>query len=240
MDLEKLETRIGKIIVSAAIFDDVLSLLLLAVLTAVARTGELPELGGIMRLSGKIALFFTVTFAIGHFLFPRVGKLIKRFQADEFELSVLLIVAMSFAWLAEALQLHFILGAFVAGLFFGRRTVGEEVYADVKNKVSGITSGFLAPIFFASIGLHMELSAVSTIPGFLMLLVFVAFVSKLIGAGVPAYFLGLNTVDAAAVGIGMSARGAVELIIADIALRAGLFDHPSLLPPSSPIFSQRS
>jgi len=231
MDLNKLESRVGQVIVSAAIFDDVLSLVLLAVLTAVARTGEFPEFAGLLVLGGNILLFFGITFVIGHFVFPRIGKLISRFHADELELSVLLIVAMSFAWLAEMLNLHFILGAFIAGLFFGRQAVGKATYDDVKNKVSGITSGFLAPIFFASIGLHMDLSAVFSIPVFLSLLVFVAFVSKLIGAGLPAYFLGMTRTESTAIGVAMSARGAVELIIADIALRAGLFDHPEPPPP---------
>jgi Kef-type K+ transport system membrane component KefB len=164
MDLGQLESRVGKIIVSAALFDDVLSLVILAILTAMARTGEYPEVAGLLVLGVKILLFFAITFVIGQFVFPRIGKLINRFHADEFELSVLLIVAMSFAWLAEMLDLHFILGAFVAGLFFGRRAVGRATYEDVKKKVSGITTGFLAPIFFASIGLHLDLSAVTAIP----------------------------------------------------------------------------
>ncbi len=230
MDLGKLDSRVGKIIVSAAIFDDVLSLVMLAVLTALARTGELPEFGGLLLLGGKITLFFAITFIIGRYVFPRIGRLINRFHAEELELSVLLIVAMSFAWLAETLELHFILGAFLAGLFFGRRAVGDATYDDVKKKVSGITSGFLAPIFFASIGLHMDISAVFTVPLFLALLVFAAFASKFVGAGLPAYCLGLTGIESATVGVGMSARGAVELIVADIALRAGLFEHPEPTP----------
>jgi Kef-type K+ transport system membrane component KefB len=231
MDLGKLESRAGRIIISAAVFDDVLSLVVLAVLTAVVRTGQLPQYAGLLALGGKVLFFFAATFVLAHFVFPRIGKLINRFHADELELSVLLIVAMSFAWLAEALELHFILGAFMAGLFFGRQAVGKKTYDDVRTKVSGITSGFLAPIFFASIGIHMDVSAVLTVPTFVALLVFVAFASKLVGAGLPAFWLGLSRIEAVAVGIGMSARGAVELIIADIALRAGLFEHPQPTPP---------
>ena len=231
MDLGKLQTRVGKIIVSAAVFDDVLSLVLLAVLTAVARTGEFPAAAGLILVFGKILLFFGITFVIGQFVFPRIGKWINRFAADELELSVMLIVAMSFAWLAEALDLHFILGAFMAGLFFGRQTVGKGTYNDVRKKVSGITSGFLAPIFFASIGLHLHLSAVLAVPVFLVLLVIAAFGSKLLGAGVSAYCMGLKRTESTAIGVAMSARGAVELIIADIALRAGLFDFPQPTPP---------
>ncbi|MEZ6097750.1 MAG: cation:proton antiporter [Pirellulaceae bacterium] len=231
MDLGKLESQVGRTIVSAAVFDDVLSLILLAALTAVAKTGELPEVRGMLLLGGNILLFFVISFLVGQFVFPHIGKLITRFQADEFELTVLLVFAMGFAMLAEALHLHFILGAFMAGLFFGRRSVGNDTYETVKSKVSGITTGFLAPVFFASIGLHLDTSAVLIIPGFLAMLVTIAFLSKMVGAGLSAYWTGLTRKDSLAVGIGMSARGAVELIIADIALRAGLFDHPKPPPP---------
>ena len=77
----------------------------------------------------------------------------------------------------------------------------------------------------------LDLSAVMHVPGFLTLLIVVAFLTKLVGAGVPAYMVGLSKRDSMAVGVGMSARGAVELIIAGVALQAGLFTHPDPPPP---------
>ncbi len=230
MDLGKLDSKVGQIMVSAAIFDDVLSLVLLAALTAVAQTGELPELQGLLIVGGKIVFFFAITFVIGHYLFPRIGKTLSRFQAGEFELSAMLVVALGFALLAEQLHLHFILGAFMAGLFFGRQAVGTETFEDVETKISGITSGFLAPVVSACIWLHLQLAAIWGTPVFLVVLVAVAFLTKLAGAGLPALWSGLDRRQSLAVGVGMSARGAVELIIADIALRAGLFGHPDPVP----------
>ena len=153
-----------------------------------------------------------------------------RSMSEEFEFSILLVVALGFAVLAEELNLHFILGAFAAGLFFTKRTMSEDMFKAVKQRTSGITTGFLAPIFFASIGLHLDLSAFSSTPLFLLILVVVAVACKLIGAGLPAYWVGLPPRDSLVVGIGMSGRGAVELIIADIALRAGLFSQPDPAP----------
>lgn len=231
MDLGKLETKAGQTVVAAAVFDDVLSLLVLAVLTALIQTGGMPGPTTLLCILGRTILFFAATVFIGRYVFPLLGKWVRGFQSDELEFSFLLIAALGFAVLAEALHLHFILGAFVAGLFFLRRTFGRDVFDDVKRKVSGVTTGFLAPVFFASIGFHLELSAVTAIPGFLALLIAVAFLTKLVGAGVPAYFVGLPPRAATAVGVAMSARGAVELIIADIALRAGLFSKPDPPPP---------
>lgn len=123
-----------------------------------------------------------------------------------------------------------IIGAFMAGLFFERRMVGNQTYDRVKTKISGTTNGFLAPVFFASIGLQLSFDAVTATPLFLVIFVVVAVLVKVIGTSLPAYWLGLSKVEAASVGFGMCARGAVELIIADIALKAGLFSQPSPTP----------
>jgi Kef-type K+ transport system membrane component KefB len=231
MDLGKLDSAAGSIIVSAAIFDDILSLLLLAILTAVIDQGQFPDAAGMAALAGNIVLFFAATVLIGRFAFPSVGRILRRFETSEFEFTALVVVALAFAVLAELMGLHFILGAFIAGLFFENRVAGSATYDDVQRKVSAVTMGFLAPLFFASIGLHLDLSAVTTVPVFLTLLIACAFLSKLVGAGVPAYWTGLSKRDALAVGVGMSGRGAVELIIAGIALRAGLFSQPDPAPP---------
>jgi Kef-type K+ transport system membrane component KefB len=134
-------------------------------------------------------------------------------------------MALAFAVLAEALGMDFILGPFMAGLFFNAETVGEEGYAGVRSSLRDVTDGLLAPLFFVSIGARVDLGAVQAIPTFLAALLAVAFLGKLIGAGVPARLAGLPTRDAMAVGVGMSGRGAIELVVASIALEAGLFNQ---------------
>jgi Kef-type K+ transport system membrane component KefB len=232
MDLDLLKTRLGRTIVSAAVFDDILSLILLAFLTALMKTGGFPDAGAILLLLGKVALFFLIAGAVGMWILPHMGTFVRKFvKVDELELSFLLIVALAFSVLAEVLAMHFIVGAFIAGLLFGRQTIDEAVYQDVKQKLSGITTGFLAPLFFASIGLHLELGALTAIPLFVVLMIIIAFGSKLAGAAIPARLAGFSGRDASAIGLAMSARGAVELIIAGIALQVGLFDHPDPRPP---------
>jgi Kef-type K+ transport system membrane component KefB len=231
IDLGQLDSPTGRMIVSAALVDDVLSLVLLAVLLGVIRTGEVPGLWALAWIGLKVGLFFGITSLVGMFVVPRIAHLIGRAKVAEFELSALLVAALAYAWLAEVLGLHFILGAFVAGLFFSRTTIDETIFEGIKGKVSGITSGFLAPIFFASIGLHLELEALYEIPLFLGLLIAVAFAGKLLGAGLVARLLGSSRREATAVGMAMSGRGAVELIIADIALRGGVFSAPDPPPP---------
>jgi Kef-type K+ transport system membrane component KefB len=231
MDLDRLKTDIGRVIVSAAVVDDVLSLMLLALLTAVLDTGSLPALSGLLILAGKILLFFVVTYLIGRHLLPRIGPYVRRFRSTEFEFSALLLVALGFSVLAELFDMHFILGAFMAGLFFERDTVDHEIYDQVNARVKAIGEGFLGPVFFASIGLHLDIAAIHLVPAFVVAVIVVASVSKLVGCSIPAMSSGMGSRAALTVGIGMNSRGAVELVIADIALRAGLFSAPSPPPP---------
>jgi len=206
-------------------------LMLLAVLTAVLRTGGFPDFAAVALLAGKVVAYFLVTWLIGQYAVPRLGRLVRKTRAQEFELSALLILALGLALLAEALGMHFILGAFMAGLFFGRKTVSPEGYESIRSSLTSITMGFFAPLFFASVGLQLDLSAAVEIPLLVTPLVLAAFIGKLVGAGAPAYATGFDLRESAAIGVAMSARGAVELIIAGIALQAGLFGHPDPTPP---------
>lgn len=231
LDIGELKSRAGTLIVSAALFDDILGLILLAVLTALLETGDFPRWLGILGFLFRVILFFGLCAVLGLYVFPWIAKLFRRSLIEEMQFSFLLVGGLGFAVLAELLHLHFILGAFLADLFFTRSSFGKEKFHSVEAKVTAVSTGFLAPLFFASIGFHLDPSAVFEIPWFVVLLVFLAIASKFIGAGLPALWIGLKRREAAEVGIGMSARGAVELIIADIALRAGLFTQPEPVPP---------
>jgi Kef-type K+ transport system membrane component KefB len=165
IDLKMLDSPLGKIMVSAAIFDNIINLMLLAVLTAMMQSGTIPDLSTLMVLAGKILLFFIFTISAGIYILPKLSSLIRISLSEEFEFSVLLMVTFGSAVLAESLGMHFILGAFTAGLFFTRRSMDPQVFEGVQSRVSGITTGFLAPIFFASIG-FLHLSAIGVIPLF--------------------------------------------------------------------------
>lgn len=231
IDLGMLESRVGKTVIAAAVWDDVLSLFLLAIMLA-AIGGEAPgtfQIKVLFPVIGKVLLFFAITIPVGLYVFPLIGRYFKHLSFPEVDFSMLLIAALAYAVFAEWMGLHLILGAFLAGMFFHPLVVDKEIYKRVEQQMSGITRGFLAPLFFISIGLHLDLGAVSHVPGFVVALTLIALASKLIGSGLPAYWSGLSRRDSMMVGVGMSGRGAVELIIAGVALDAGLFLQPA--PP---------
>lgn len=235
MELGTLHSRVGQTVVAAAIFDDVIGLILLAVVTGVIETGAVLDAFAMFFLVGKAALFFILATAVGLVGYPYLVRLVGRLRIPSPHFSGLIILALSFSALAEALGMDFILGPFMAGLFFDPKVLGEQPFAQVKASIADVTDGLLAPLFFLSIGIRVDLGAVIAVPGFLAALLAVALLGKLIGAGVPAKLAGLSSREAFAVGVGMSGRGAVELVIASIALEAGLFDQPD--PIVSNLFS---
>jgi Kef-type K+ transport system membrane component KefB len=173
-----------------------------------------------------------VAWLAGRLVMPRLGRLMHRIGIIEAEFSVVLMVGFGYAVLAELFGLHFIVGAFFAGLYVtAPTTMGHEEHEEIRKKVQGLTMGFLAPLFFVSIGLSVVPKAVVEVPLFVAGVTVLAFVTKFAGAAIPARIAGFDRRDSLAIGAGMSARGAVELIIADIALKAGLFSVPDPPPP---------
>jgi Kef-type K+ transport system membrane component KefB len=233
LDVGELETRVGKTVIAAALWDDLISLFLLAMLVAAMASGELVAFNAndTLLLLGKVALFFAVTIPVGLFVFPWIGRYFRHLRFPEVDFSMLLIAALAYATFAERMDMHFIIGAFLAGMFFHPRVVPADIYDRVEKQMSGITRGFLAPIFFVSVGLHLDFAALAATPLFVVVLIVVALLSKFVGAGVPAYWIGLSRTESLMVGVGMSGRGAVELIVAGVALQAGLFLQPSPPPP---------
>ena len=238
-ELGLLRAPVGRVIIGAALFDDVIGLLLLAVLTGLGTAGQIPSAGALALMLGKIVLFFAITVGLGVHIYPKVSRGLRTLQATSVEFSVLTAVALAYGLLAELLGMHWIMGAFMAGLFFEPDRVGLRAYAGSKLIIGGVTAGVLGPVFFASIGARIDFSSIAGAPVFLVSLILLAFLGKLIGAGLPARMIGLSARDAAAVGVGMSSRGAVELVVLSVAVQAGIIaDGPA---PSGgggvPIFS---
>ena len=233
MDLGGLKSKVGKAVIAAAIWDDVLSLFLLALLLATISGDGVGTFSfwHLLPVVGKVLLFFAVTLPVGLYVFPLVGRYFKHLSFPEVDFSMLLIAALAYGIFAEYMALHIIIGAFLAGMFFHPKIVDVEIYDRVEQQMSGLTRGFLAPIFFVSVGFYLDFSAVGQVPLFVITMTLLALASKVIGSGFPAYWAGFSKRESLLVGVGMSGRGAVELIIAGVALDAGLFLQPD--PPGA-------
>jgi len=230
IEMKQLDTRLGRTLMNAAIIDDVLGLFLLAVLTTMIAEGQIPSAGELGILALKIIGFFVFVFIAGRYLIPRLGRITELSKFEEIEFSVAMIIALVFGVAAEYADMHFIIGALLAGMFLREKTFGKKMAKHLEEHVVGITLGFLAPLFFISIGLHVELTSLTTAPVFVILLLVAALAGKILGCGVPAKLSGFTMKESSAIGIGMNGRGAVEIVIAAVALEAGLFSQPDPVP----------
>ena len=214
-DMNVLSTRTARIILGAAVFDDILGMLVLAVVAGSA-TGthvEWLHLGLLTAEAVGFALFMMfVAPRIVHQLHPQMEHL----STQNASLVVALAICLLFSWLAVRIGMAAIVGAFFAGLMFAD-------YAPRWNlipRVGGITS-FLAPFFFFDIGsrFNPHLLTQNTVT-IIIVISLLAIVSKLIGCGLPLLREGWPMVFK--VGIGMVPRGEVALIVALVGLQFGI------------------
>ena len=138
-----------------------------------------------------------------------------------------LIMGFLFAAIAERIGIHFIIGAYLAGLFV-REELEKGVFEKIDEMFNTLAYGFFAPIFIVSISFHVTLGVFLTELLFLVALTSAAILGKLIGAGGGGYLTGLSREDAITVGIGMNARGMVELILAVVGLELGVLTDTHL------------
>jgi len=218
-----LQKPLGVMLVAAALFDDILGLFAMALVLGIIAGEGAQTVQAAPLLLFKVIVFFALVVTFGRHLYPRLRGRLQAIDVAAAELSALVLAAVAIAALAEFLGLHWILGAFLAGLFFEPEQVGRQAYEDTKRVITVLEKAVFAPLFFASIGFGASLGAVAAAPGLLVLIIAIAIFGKLVGAGGAARLAGLSRRDSVLVGIGMGARGAVELVVLDIARKAGIF-----------------
>ena len=234
MDLGQLKSEIGQRIIAVAIFDDVLALTILGVLLDVnnAANSSIDVLGLAIGITlGKILLLLAgLIFAYRlinkftdreNFIELQLDKLLLFMRGKESLLAIMFAFILIFASLTEAVGLHFIIGAFFASMLLSKELVGVAHFQEFEKTTHGMAMGFLAPIFFAGIGLEFQFSSI-TEWGLLFAIIGVSFLSKIVGGYIGGRFAGLRHRKALTLGIGLNARGIMELVIANIAYREGL------------------
>ncbi|PAF20606.1 sodium:proton antiporter [Terribacillus saccharophilus] len=215
-EMNKLNSREGTTILGAAVVDDILVVVLLAVLMSVLGT-ESVSLGALI---GKKVLFFGVIIVACIWLIPLAMKLFARFKVSETIVSAGIILALVFSYFAEYMGVAGIIGAFAAGI-----AISQTEYKDVvEHKLEPIAYGVFVPVFFVSIGLNISLDGVGSQILFIVLISIMAIVTKLLGGALGARLTGFNGRSSMAIGTGMVSRGEVALIIAGTGLSSGLLD----------------
>ena len=235
MDLGKLNSPLGQKIVSVAIFDDVMALTILGILLDlkdVEKTFYSITTTTIFTLL-KLA-FFLIVVVISYRLIKRftkeenfieqqLNKVLGFLKGKESLFAILFVFILIFASITEVVGLHFIIGSFVAAMLINKDLIGEKHLNTVHNTTNSMAMGFLAPIFFAGIGLEFKFEAISNY-WLLIAIVFVSFASKIAGGFIGGRAAGLKNRESIVLGIGLNARGIMELVIANIAYQAKLIN----------------
>ena len=233
MDLGKIQTEIGQKIISAAVFNDVISLLVLGVILDVTSKG-----GGTAAafLAMGFALLKTVMFMAAVVLVARVIKryspqrflwsrnpldrLLVKLKGKESLFAGVLLFVIAFASFSQALGLQFVIGAFFGSMLLTYEVLGKARFDEVQKTASDVTMGFLGPVFFAAIGLEFDAASLRNWELVVAILV-VAFVGKICGGYLGGRLARLTPEQSWAIGIGLNGRGIMELVIANIALSNG-------------------
>ena len=232
MDLGRLDTEIGKRIVSAAVANDVCSLLVLGVVLNVKDGAQ--DWAGLavstVWAAAKAAAFLAAVVAAhrlvryGSAFLPALRSGLHRFldavRGRESLFAFAILFVLVFASLSESVGLHGVVGAFFGSALLGRQFLGAERYAEVEKTASGVTMGFLAPVFFATIGLEFD-GGKLTNAGLIAATLAAAFAGKILGGFWGGRLAGLGKDESWALGYGLNGRGVMELVIAEIALSNG-------------------
>jgi len=214
MDMGRLNTRAGTTILVAAVIDDIIGIIVLSIIASMAETGSVEAL--------HIARITMIGFAVWISLLiigVKFHRYISRILLNPFKRSgtmpiVAILIGFLIAYLVTLVDLHPVVGAYVAGLMFAACGEKEEIIEKTRPIML-----FLAPFFFCYLGMQVDMPLLVSAALIAFILIVLATVGKVVGCYLPAKFVGrLSHSEAMIVGMGMVPRGEVGLIIAGVAL----------------------
>ena len=220
-DLNRLQEPESQIILGAAVIDDVIGLVILAVVAGLTQGQEVTALG-VVQTTGIAFGFLAATLLFGRLIVPRLIRWTSRVDVPGTPTMIAIMLAFSLAWLASAAGSAMIIGAFAAGLLLRDTPQAHQIERGVAH-----LGHFFVPIFFVSVGAAVDVRVLNPlevtnhrtllVAG---LLIVAAVVGKFAAGYAPFWFTGNKKV----IGVGMIPRGEVGLIFAQMGLATGVFD----------------
>jgi Kef-type K+ transport system membrane component KefB len=221
LDLNLLKSRIGTVIISSATINDLAGWFLLAVImNGLIVSGE-PQKNLWLMLAQIFGLFIFIL-TLGRWIVQRLLLWYERhFSSSGILVGIFILLALLAASAAEAVGIHAIFGAFLVGLALAQN---KEKRGKAHETLYQVANYLFAPLYFVSIGLRADFAANFDLP-LVIILVLVASLGKIGGATLGAWISKMPPREALAVGFGMNARGAMEILIASIALQYHIIDQ---------------
>jgi len=233
MDLNLLNSRLGRAIVSVALVNDLVAFAMLGLVVQFTNLGtSAPESVTIGLVVLNNVLFVGLVFCVATILklTTRLGRnsesymqtFVAKLRGQEASFALCIATALGLGAAAELLGIHFAVGAFYGGILMTPRLLGQVQFDRIRSAVSSVTFGLFAPIFFAFVG--VKLSITLTAWPLIVAITAVAFIGKLLGGILGGTVAGFRGAPLLALGVGLNARGMMELVLAQVGLAAGIID----------------
>lgn len=222
-DLNLLDTKLGQTLMAIALLSIIVVLVTFSAILGIVDSGGV-KAAGIALVLGKAIAFLVLVVLLGVYVFPVLGRLhgkVARHPGSTDELTIAVLFAVGIAFLAESFGLSFILGSFLAGLFLREDMFEKGTFANVLSAVRDVSLGFLAPIFYVSAGFNVSFAVLRN-PLLVGTVVVVALLGKFLGGLLSSLVGGKSWREAAVTGVGMNARGSIDIIVAGVALDRGI------------------
>ncbi len=223
-EVDFLQHRIGQIILTSAIIDDTVGWIIIALVGGLAAHKKY----GLTLFSGTAAGtlgFLLLSFTFGPRLVTRGFGWAQQYLHSEMSVvTISLILMCCLALLTEFLGVHFLLGAFVAGMLIGQVPVLKQ---QLEGHLQGLIVALFAPVFFTVVGLSVDLTIMRSLLmlKLVFILILIASVGKLAGCYLGGKAGGLTGREATALALGMNAHGSTEVIVASIGLSMGVLSQ---------------
>lgn len=229
-----LETKLGNTVITAAVINDIFSLVVLSIVLQLhgANGAEVNIMETAINSVIKISLFIggiflvDILFRKANVWFQRRGTyFFEKLHTKEAAFGILLISTILVSVIAQVvIGLHFIIGTFFSGLIVYKEIIRKENFERVYGIISAISFGFFAPIFFAVIGININMDSIANNLPFFIVLAIVAVITKVGGGYIGSRLIKFSKDESWAIAFLMNGRGMVELVIASIGFSSGIID----------------
>jgi Kef-type K+ transport system membrane component KefB/nucleotide-binding universal stress UspA family protein len=219
-ELGFLRRTVGQVIVASAIIDDTVGWIIMSVIFGLALHGGIDFMSVTRSVIGT-GLFLVLSFTVGRrIVFFLIRWANDRFVSELPAITMIIVVTGLMALATEAIGVHTVLGAFVAGILVGQSPI---LTRHIQEQLRGLIVALFMPVFFGMAGLSANLMALTTMDLLLLTigLIVIASIGKFSGAVLGGRLGGLTLAESLAVGSGMNARGSTEVIIASFGLSMG-------------------
>jgi Kef-type K+ transport system membrane component KefB len=220
------KTTVARYSIGSAIFSDIAALLVLGIILRIPNKVDFSEIVASIAFTGSkllvlVVVLLTINYVLQFVMSPghRGYQLKQRFLAvvgSEALFGIAALFVLVFSTISEQLGFHFVIGSFFGALLLDHKLLGQARFMRLQRTVSSVSTGFLSPVFFASLGLQINFSALKSLE-LLGSIVLVAIVSKFVSGFVVSRWLGLSRSEAWQVGSIMNGRGMMGIVIASIA-----------------------